>query len=264
MNKELDKRLMAATIRYARRHIALTGTNPSVGTLIVRFINGCPTIVGHGVTARGGRPHAEPVALVQAGDLARGATAYVTLEPCAHHGATPPCAQTLIDAGIKRVMTGWVDPDSRVDGRGLAMLREAGIEVEAGILGKKARADLGGYLNRKQKNRPYVTVKLAVSVDGHIGQEGMGQIAITGPLARSQVHMMRATHDAILIGSGTATEDDPELTCRLPTALLTGLCWTVRPVWMFPANWRRTPEQYRPQLLLAPMRHWIRSLNSRM
>ncbi len=208
---------MAAAIRYARRNIARTGTNPSVATLIVRFDNGLPAIVGRGVTAVGGRPHAEPVALAEAGDLAMGATAYVTLEPCAHHGSTPSCAQTLIDAGIKRVVTGWVDPDIRVDGKGHAMLREAGIEVDAGVLGEKARDDLGGYLARKQKNRPFVTLKLAVSKDGFIGGKGEGQVAITGAIARAQVDMMRASHDSILVGSATANADDPELICRRPS-----------------------------------------------
>jgi diaminohydroxyphosphoribosylaminopyrimidine deaminase/5-amino-6-(5-phosphoribosylamino)uracil reductase len=207
---------MGAAIRYAMRNIGQTATNPSVATLIVRFDGDTTKIVGRGVTAIGGRPHAEPLALAQAGDLANGATAYVTLEPCAHHGATPPCAQTLIDAGIARVVTGWVDPDSRVDGKGHAMLRDAGIEVTAGVLPNEAREGLNGYLNRKQKNRPYVTVKLAISQDNMIGKKGRGQVPITGPIARSQVHMMRAKSDAILVGSGTANIDDPELTCRLP------------------------------------------------
>lgn len=207
---------MGAAIRYARRNVGLTGTNPSVATLIVRFDGETTKIVGRGVTAKGGRPHAEPLALAEAGDLAKGATAYVTLEPCAHHGATPPCAQTLIDAGIARVVTGWVDPDERVDGKGHAMLREAGIEVTAGVLPQQARQGLNGYLSRKQKKRPYVTVKLAVSKDGMIGKVGSGQVSITGAISRIQVHMMRAESDAILVGSGTANADDPELTCRLP------------------------------------------------
>lgn len=217
VSKPQDQRFMAAAIRLARKNIALTGTNPSVGCLIVQNKNGDARIVGRGVTAIGGRPHAEPLALTEAKDQARGATAYVTLEPCAHHGATPPCAQTLIDAGIARVVTGWVDPDSRVDGKGHAMLRAAGIEVEAGVLAEMARADLGGYLARKQINRPWVTLKLAVSKDGFIGKKGDGQVFITGPVARAQVDMMRAVHDAILVGSTTAAADNPELICRLPS-----------------------------------------------
>ena len=217
VSKNIDQRYMAATIRYARRNISRTRTNPSVGCLIVRTENNQSRIVGRGVTALGGRPHAEPVALLEAGKGAVGATAYVTLEPCAHHGATPSCAQTLIDAGIARVVTGWVDPDSRVDGKGHAMLRDAGIEVESGVLAEEARDDLGGYLTRKQKNRPWVTLKLAVSNDGFIGRDGEGQVAITGAIARGQVDIMRAEHDAILVGSATAISDDPELICRQPS-----------------------------------------------
>lgn len=217
MSKSNDQRYMAATIRYARQNISRTRTNPSVGCLIVQTKNDQSRIVGRGVTALGGRPHAEPVALLEAGKDAAGATAYVTLEPCAHHGATPSCAQTLIDAGITRVVTGWVDPDSRVDGKGHAMLRDAGIEVVAGVLAEEARDDLGGYLSRKQNNRPWVTLKLAVSKDGFIGKMGEGQVLITGAIARAQVDMMRAEHDAILVGSATAIADDPELICRQPS-----------------------------------------------
>ena len=192
VSKNIDQRYMAATIRYARQNISQTRTNPSVGCLIVQTKNDQSRIVGRGVTALGGRPHAEPVALLEAGKYAAGATAYVTLEPCAHHGATPSCAQTLIDAGIARVVTGWDDPDSRVDGKGHAMLRDAGIEVVTGVLAEEARDDLGGYLTRKQNNRPWVTLKLAVSKDGFIGREDEGQVAITGKIARAQVDMMRA------------------------------------------------------------------------
>ncbi len=217
MSKIIDERLMAAAIRYARRNIARTKTNPSVACIIVRSENGKDQIVGRGITAIGGRPHAEPVALAEAGDKAKGATAYVTLEPCAHHGATPPCAQTLIDAGIARVVTAWVDPDSRVDGKGHAMLRAAGIDVETGILAEEARHDLGGYLARKQQNSPWVTLKLAISKDGYIGVKGKGQVKITGAISRAQVDMMRSYHDAIMVGSSTAIEDDPELICRRPS-----------------------------------------------
>jgi diaminohydroxyphosphoribosylaminopyrimidine deaminase/5-amino-6-(5-phosphoribosylamino)uracil reductase len=217
VSETIDQRYMAATIRYARRNISRTRTNPSVGCLIVQTDHNQSRIVGRGVTALGGRPHAEPLALLEAGENAAGATAYVTLEPCAHHGATPSCAQTLIDAGIARVVTGWVDPDYRVDGKGHVMLREAGIEVETGVLAECARDDLGGYLTRKQKNRPWVTLKLAVFKDGFIGKKGAGQVAITGAISRAQVDMMRAGHDAILVGSATAIADDPELICRQPS-----------------------------------------------
>lgn len=207
---------MAAAIRLARRNEGLTATNPSVACLIVRDDGIGSRIVGAGVTAVGGRPHAEPIALAQAGDRARGATAYVTLEPCAHHGSTPPCAQTLIDAGVARVVSATPDPDHRVDGKGHAMLRGAGIEVDAGVMTGESALGLWSYLVHKRKGRPGVTLKLAVSSDGLIGRRGAGQVAITGAVSRAQTHLMRARHHAILVGVGTVIEDDPVLTCRLP------------------------------------------------
>lgn len=214
--EQRDCRFMAAAIRYSRRHLGLTGTNPSVATLIVAEEGGQPVIVGRGVTALGGRPHAETQALEEAGEKARGATAYVTLEPCAHHGKTPPCAEALIRAGIARVVGAADDPDPRVAGRGYAMLREAGIEVVSGVLAEEAREVLSGYLIRSEKKRTEVTLKLALSADGKIGRQGRGQVQITGEIASRQVHMMRAEADAILIGIRTALNDDPALTCRLP------------------------------------------------
>lgn len=213
---ETDRRLMAAAIRYADRHAGLTGTNPSVATLIVRFEDGVPLIVGRGVTARGGRPHAETAALAEAGDLAEGATAYVTLEPCAHHGRTPPCAEALVAAGIARVVSAAADPDPRVNGKGHDILRAGGIEVTPGVLARKAARRLAGYLTRSVNKRPEVILKMALSVDGKIGLEGRGQVAITGPVANAQTHLLRARSDAILVGIGTALADDPALTCRLP------------------------------------------------
>jgi diaminohydroxyphosphoribosylaminopyrimidine deaminase/5-amino-6-(5-phosphoribosylamino)uracil reductase len=215
-SNETDRRFMAAAIRLSRRHLGLTGTNPSVATLIVRDDGDGPVIVGSGVTAIGGRPHAEPQALKEAGALALGATAYVTLEPCAHHGRTPPCAEALVAAGVARVVGAASDPDPRVSGRGYAILREAGIEVMEGVLAAEAADLMAGYLMRASRKRPEVTVKLAVSRDGRIGIPGMGQVSVTGAIARRQVHLMRAEADAILIGIGTALADDPELTCRLP------------------------------------------------
>lgn len=209
---EADRRFMAAAIRLSRRHLGLTSTNPSVATLIVRD----GVIVGRGVTAVGGRPHAEPQALAEAGELARGATAYVTLEPCAHHGRTPPCAETLVSAGVARVVGAASDPDPRVSGRGYAVLRAAGIAVTEGVLAGEAADVMNGYLTRSVKRRPEVILKLAVSADGMIGRNGEGQVTITGPVSRAQVHLMRAETDAILVGIGTALADDPELTCRLP------------------------------------------------
>ncbi|MDN2564955.1 bifunctional diaminohydroxyphosphoribosylaminopyrimidine deaminase/5-amino-6-(5-phosphoribosylamino)uracil reductase RibD [Aquibium sp. A9E412] len=207
---------MAAAIRFSRRHLGLTGTNPSVATLIVRDDGDGPRVVGRGVTAVGGRPHAEAAALAEAGPLAHGATAYVTLEPCAHHGRTPPCAEALVTAGVARVVGGASDPDARVSGRGYAMLRAAGVAVVEGVLAGMAADLMAGYLTRSVKRRPEVTLKLAVSADGKIGLPGCGQVAVTGEVARRQVHLMRAEADAILIGVGTAIADDPELTCRLP------------------------------------------------
>ncbi|MBY5771925.1 bifunctional diaminohydroxyphosphoribosylaminopyrimidine deaminase/5-amino-6-(5-phosphoribosylamino)uracil reductase RibD [Rhizobium leguminosarum] len=207
-----DERFMAAAIRLSRWHLGRTATNPSVGCLIVRD----GVIVGRAVTALSGRPHAETQALAEAGALARGATAYVTLEPCSHHGRTPPCAEALIAYGVARVVISVTDPDPRVSGHGIAMLREAGIEVDAGVLEAEGRHSLAAYLTRQTKNRPYVTLKLAVSADGMIGREGAGQVAITGPEARAQVQALRAETDAILVGIGTAIADDPLLTVRTP------------------------------------------------
>lgn len=206
-----DARFLKAALRYARWHLGRTGTNPSVATLIVSD----GAIVGRGITAIGGRPHAETIALEEAGAAARGATAYVTLEPCAHHGRTPPCAEALVAAGVARVVAAVSDPDERVSGRGYAILREAGIAVLADCDPAGARDVLGTYLTRSSKKRAQVTLKLAVSADGMVGRKGAGQVAITGAVARAQAHRMRAEHDAILVGIGTVLEDNPELTCRL-------------------------------------------------
>lgn len=207
---------MAAAIRLSRRHKGLTGTNPSVATLIVRDDGNGPRIVGRGVTEKGGRPHAETVALAEAGELARGATAYVTLEPCAHHGRTAPCADALVASGIARLVGAADDPDPRVAGRGYAILRRAGVVVETSLLAGQAADIMAGYLSRSIRKRPEVVVKLALSADNMIGQRGKGQIAITGAEARRQVHVMRMEADAIIVGLGTVIEDDPLLTVRLP------------------------------------------------
>lgn len=216
LHEDVDRRFMAAAIRLSRKHLGLTGTNPSVGTLIVRDDGDGPYVVGSGVTALGGRPHAETEALAEAGELARGATAYVTLEPCAHHGRTPPCSEALVAAGVGRVVGAATDPDARVSGRGYSILRRGGVEVAEGV-SREAAADLmRGYLTRSVSKRPEVTLKLAVSADGMLGRKGEGQVPITGEVARRQVHLMRAEADAILVGIETALTDDPELTCRLP------------------------------------------------
>ncbi|MDY8109603.1 bifunctional diaminohydroxyphosphoribosylaminopyrimidine deaminase/5-amino-6-(5-phosphoribosylamino)uracil reductase RibD [Fulvimarina sp. 2208YS6-2-32] len=207
---------MAAAIRYAMRHSGLTGTNPSVATLIVRDDGQGPRIVGRGITALGGRPHAEAKALSEAGEKARGATAYVTLEPCAHHGRTPPCAEALVAAGVARVVSAAADPDPRVDGKGHAILQAGGLAVRPRVMAREAASDLAPYLARHAKGRPHVTLKFAMSSDGCIGREGSGQVFITGPTANRQTHLVRARTDAILVGMGTVTEDDPSLECRLP------------------------------------------------
>jgi diaminohydroxyphosphoribosylaminopyrimidine deaminase/5-amino-6-(5-phosphoribosylamino)uracil reductase len=203
---------MAAALELSRSHTGLTGTNPSVGCVLVKD----GVVVGAAVTAVGGRPHAEAGALAIAGDAARGATAYVTLEPCAHHGKTPPCANALVAAGVSRVVISVIDPDERVAGKGVQILSEAGIEVETGIMVAEGKRALAGYLTRKIKKRPHVILKLAISADGMIGKKDAGQVAITGPQSREAVHHLRAECDAILVGIGTALADDPELTVRIP------------------------------------------------
>ena len=215
---ESDRRFMAAAVRYAWRNVGRTGTNPSVATLIVRDDGDGRgrRIVGRAVTAFGGRPHAEPLALAEAGDLACGATAYVTLEPCAHHGHTPPCADALVAAGIARVVSATADPDPRVDGKGLSILRAGGLDVTPRTLATEAREPVSGYLMRQGRQRPHVTLKLALSADGKIGREGSSQVRITGPIANAQTHLERMRHDAILVGIRTVDADDPRLDCRLP------------------------------------------------
>ena len=173
-------------------------------------------IIGRGITAIGGRPHAETQALAEAGSGARGATAYITLEPCAHHGRTPPCAEALVTAGISRIVIAASDPDPRVSGKGAAILRQAGIEVTENVMANEAWDGLSPYLTRSVKKRPEVTLKLALSSDGMIGRRVGKRIAITGPVSNAMVHLVRAEHDAILIGIETALNDDPLLTCRLP------------------------------------------------
>ena len=206
-----DRHYLAAAIRLGRRHEGLTADNPSVGCLLVRD----GRIVGAGVTAPGGRPHAEVVALERAGADARGATAYVSLEPCAHHGRSPPCADALIAAGVARVVAAMRDPFGTVDGRGVARLREAGITVSVGTLEAEARDGMRGFLSVVERDRPYVLLKLAVSQEGWLGRRGE-RVAITGPVAARHTHLLRAGADAILVGLGTVLADDPSLTCRLP------------------------------------------------
>ena len=205
-----DDRWMALALALGRRGMGGVWPNPAVGCVIVQG----GRVVGRGWTADGGRPHAEAVALRQAGEAARGAAAYVTLEPCAHEGRGPPCARGLVAAGVGRVVVATGDPDPRVAGRGFAILRAAGIAVAAGVREAEARRDLGGFLLRVTEVRPWVTLKLAASLDGRIAT-GTGESRwITGPAARAAVHAMRARHDAVLVGGGTARADDPLLTVR--------------------------------------------------
>lgn len=208
-----DLEHMAAALSLAARNLGQTWPNPAVGCVIV---DAAGRVVGRGWTQRGGRPHAETEALKMAGERARGGTAYVTLEPCSHHGKTPPCAEALAAAGIKRCVAAIEDPDPRVSGRGLAQLREAGIAVETGALADQAWNRNAGFLMRVTKGRPFVALKLATSLDGRIATRTGESRWITGEEARAFGHRLRATHDAIAVGSGTVLADDPELTCRIP------------------------------------------------
>lgn len=204
---------MRHALVLAQRSLGQTAPNPAVGCVIVSPDG---IVLGRGRTAKGGRPHAEVLALAEAGEVARGATAYVTLEPCSHTGQTPPCAEALIAAGVAKVVVAVGDPDPRVNGKGLAMLRAAGISVIEGVCQKEA-ADLNaGFFLKIRENRPLVTLKIAQSLDGRSATATGESQWITGAPARAYGHLLRARHDAILIGSGTAEADDPMLTCRLP------------------------------------------------
>lgn len=207
-----DAHFMGMAIGLARRGHGNVSPNPSVGCVIVNDEG----VVGRGWTQAGGRPHAETEAIAMAGAAAKGATAFVTLEPCAHHGETPPCAQALIDAGVSRVVIGAGDPDPRVKGGGVAMLAKAGIEVAENVRMAEARDVARGFLMRVENNRPLVTVKLATTLDGRIATVAGDSQWISGPVSRALGHGIRARNDAILVGSRTALLDDPSLTCRLP------------------------------------------------
>lgn len=203
---------MRLALTIGRRAEGRAGPNPAVGCVLVK--NGAA--VGRGWTQAGGRPHAETEALRRAGAEAAGATAYVTLEPCAHHGATPPCATALVAAGVRRVVSAIEDPDPRVAGRGHAMLAEAGVAVETGTLAAEAEEAHRGYLMRRRRGRPYLTLKLGTTLDGRIATASGESRWITGPAARARAHLLRVENDAILVGSGTALADDPRLDARLP------------------------------------------------
>lgn len=209
-----DARYMAAALAYARRGLGVTAPNPAVGCIVVQD----GVIVGRGATRPGGRPHAETVALADAGERARGATLYVTLEPCSHHGVTGPCANAIVRAGVRRVVSAIEDPDPRVAGRGHAILREGGATVVTGVLADEARRANLGHILRVTQGRPMVTLKLAETADGYSAAASPHdpRLMITSQAANNRVQVLRAMHDAIMIGAGTALGDDPLLTVRLP------------------------------------------------
>ena len=207
---DLDARFMALALQLGRRGQGLVWPNPAVGCVIV---NG-GRIVGRGRTMEGGRPHAEVAALADAGPDAAGATVYVTLEPCSHHGKSPPCASALINARVAKVVIATGDPDPRVNCGGIAMLRAAGIEVVTDVLQREADRDHAGFFGRVTRRMPYLTLKVATTLDGRIATKTGESQWITGPEARLAVHAMRAKHDAVMVGAGTVRADDPQLTVR--------------------------------------------------
>jgi diaminohydroxyphosphoribosylaminopyrimidine deaminase / 5-amino-6-(5-phosphoribosylamino)uracil reductase len=212
MNSAEDARFMALAFALGRRGLGRTWPNPAVGAVIVKD----GVIVGRGWTQPGGRPHAETEAVRRAGSAARGATLYVTLEPCSHHGKTAPCADAIVSAGISRVVSALVDPNPEVAGAGHWRMAQAGIVVEVGIGAEQARRVHAGHIRRVQAGRPHVILKLAVSADGKVAGSDRRPIAISGEAARALVHLMRSRNDAVLTGIGTVLADDPLLTCRLP------------------------------------------------
>ena len=211
-SKAADLRFMQLALTLGRRGQGRTWPNPAVGAVVVKD----GVIVGRGWTQAGGRPHAEPEALSRAGEAARGATLYVTLEPCSHFGKSPPCADAIIAAGIVRVVSAIEDPNPEVAGQGHAKLRAAGITVDIGLGATEAAHDHAGHFRRVRNKRPHVILKLAVSRDDKIGAAGGKPVAISGEAAKTRVHLLRAQCDAILVGIGTVRADDPQLTCRLP------------------------------------------------
>jgi len=203
---------MRAALALARRGLGVVWPNPAVGCVIVNE----GRVVGRGWTQPGGRPHGETEALRRAGEAARGADAYVSLEPCCHWGRTPPCADALVAAGVRRVVVALEDPDPRVAGEGIRRLRAAGLDVETGLRAEEAAEVNAGFLSRLRLGRPLVTLKLATSLDGRIATASGESQWITGLPARERAHGMRASHDAIMVGPGTVVADNPQLTCRLP------------------------------------------------
>lgn len=210
-----DHHIMGIANAMARRGLGTTAPNPSVGAVIANESTG--DVIARAVTAPGGRPHAEPLAIALAGERCRGATLYVTLEPCAHFGRTPPCVDAIIASGIARVVVAQTDPDPRVAGRGLERLRAAGIAVTRGVRTAEAHAVTLGHITRVAERRPAVTLKMALGEDGEVPRGINGTPRwVTGPEATAYAHVLRATHDAILVGAQTVRDDNPDLTCRLP------------------------------------------------
>ena len=212
---EADQRFMDLALALGSRGLGNTWPNPAVGAVVVKD----GVILGRGWTQSGGRPHAETEALKRAGRSARGGTLYVTLEPCSHHGKTPPCVDAIVRSGIVRVVSALEDPNPEVAGKGYAHLRDRAITVDAGLGAEEAARAHAGHVRRMREGRPNVMLKLAVSSDGKAGAAGRQPVGITGEAARARVHMMRAASDAIMVGVGTVLADDPHLTCRLPGML---------------------------------------------
>lgn len=212
-----DQRYMDLALNLAARGVGHTGPNPTVGCVIVQTDgDNKERLVGWGATAPGGRPHAETAAIAKAGKESKGATAYVTLEPCAHHGKTAPCAEALVAASVRRVVVALEDCDPRVSGKGIATLKKAGIDVDVGVGAERAQQINKAFLTRVLQNRPRITLKIASTLDGKIATRAGASQWITGEASRRAGHMLRARRDAILVGSATAVADDPMLTCRLP------------------------------------------------
>jgi diaminohydroxyphosphoribosylaminopyrimidine deaminase / 5-amino-6-(5-phosphoribosylamino)uracil reductase len=209
-----DRRFMAVALALARRVLGTTAPNPAVGAVIVDDASG--EMIARGWTQPGGRPHAEAHVLQRAGAQAHGKTMYVTLEPCSHHGRTPPCADAIRAAGVRRVVCAIEDPNPEISGKGFASLKQAGIAVETGVCAEAARWMAAGHILRMTRARPFVQLKLAVSADGLIAPGDGAPRWVTSEAARAYAHLLRARADAILIGRQTVADDDPQLTCRLP------------------------------------------------
>jgi len=216
-----DRRFMALALRVARRILGQTAPNPAVGAVIADEAAG--EVIARGWTQISGRPHAEAHVLSRAGELARGTTMYVTLEPCSYHGRTypvvgkaMPCAEAILAAGMRRVVVATEDPNPEIAGRGVAVLRQAGVAVDIGVCAEEARWVAAGHILRMTKGRPFVQLKVAVSGDGLIAPGDGAPVWVTGPDVRAYAHLLRARADAVLVGRKTAHDDDPELTCRLP------------------------------------------------